>query len=118
MNNSGSMLYTEEDPRIIPFTPEQMQKLAELYRDGRSPQKIGNLYGISAFTVRRRLVAMGVEIRGKGVQGYLVTVKVLATAKAMRDSGSRWKEVEAATGVKSDTLMLALRRERKRNTGE
>lgn len=109
MNSRGTMLDPEDDARYIQFTPEQLQALADFYKAGRSTRSLARRYGISAWTVRRRLIAMGVTMRGKK-HNYLVTDQVIETAMRMRGEGRRWSDIVSATGVKSDSIMCAMRR--------
>lgn len=111
MNKRGTMLYPEEDNRYIPFTPEQLQALADMYRAGQSTRSLSRRYGISPTTVQRRLQSMGVELRGLG-KPVVVTDEVLDAANRMRSIGTPWKSVEAATGVKSVAIRSAIRRKR------
>lgn len=111
MNNRGTMLDPEYDARYIQFTPEQLQTLADFYKAGRSTRSLARRYGISAWTVRRRLIAMGVTMRGKR-HNHIVTDQVIETALKMRSEGERWKSIVSATGVKSDSIMYAIRRRR------
>lgn len=115
MNRRGTMLYPEENARYIEFKPEQLQALADLYRAGRSTRWLEKRYGISACTVRRRLVAMGVTMRGRG-QNNVVTDDVLAVAHRLRADGAGWRVVNWATSVMPDSIMNAMRRRRKRAT--
>lgn len=112
MNKRGTMLEPEFDARFIPFTDEQLQRLADLYRNGWSTRKLGARYGISACTVRRRLLAMGVTLRGQG-KWHVVTDQVMAIARHMREVGAGWRVVHWATGVAPDSIMNAMRRERR-----
>lgn len=114
MNKRGTMLYPEEDSRYIHFTPEQLQALADLYKAGRSLRWLGRRYGIDASTVQRRLVGMGVVIRdsGFGESHKVVTDDVLAVAHRFRDAGAGWRAIHWATGVKPDSIMGVMRRQR------
>lgn len=112
MNKRGTMLDPEEDARYIEFTPEQLQALADLYRAGWSTRKLAARYGISACTVRRRLLAMGVEIRARG--GLKVTDQVISVARHLLASGAGWRVVSWATSVQADSIMNAMRRQRNR----
>jgi len=111
MTKRGTMVYPEEDARYIQFTPEQLQALAEMYNAGRSTRTLAARYGVSPCTVRRRLVSMGVPLRGRG--GLLVTEQVLAVARHMLSNGARWYAVSWATGVKALSIQGAMRRQRK-----
>lgn len=115
MNNRGTMIDPEYDRRYIEFTPEQLQALADMYRDGKSTRALGRRYGISPTTVSRRLESMGVELRGRG-KNHVSTDRVLETARRMRSEGHGWKAVSAATGVLASSIMGAIRRERRRST--
>ena len=111
MNKRGTMVYPEEDARYITFTPEQLQALADMYTAGQSTRKLAARYGISPCTVRRRLIAMGVTLRGKG--GLIVTEQVIAIARHMLSNGARWYAVSWATSIKAETIMGAIRRQRR-----
>lgn len=113
MNKRGTMLDPEEDARYIPFTPEQLQALVDLYRAGHSTRKLAARYGISACTVRRRLESLGVTLRGRG-QANVVTDRVLVIASHMRTIGAGWRVIHWATGVQPDSIMNAMRRRRAR----
>lgn len=113
MNKRGTMLDPQEDARYIPFTPEQLQALVDLYRAGHSTRKLAARYGISACTVRRRLESLGVTLRGRG-QANVVTDRVLVIAQHMRTIGAGWRVITWATGVRTDSIMTALRRRRAR----
>jgi len=113
MNKRGTMLDPEEDARYIVFTVEQLQRLVELYREGWSTRKLAKRYGISACTVRRRLMALSVDLRGRG-QNNVVTPLVLGVARYMRERGAGWRVINWATGVAPDSIMNAMRRKRKR----
>lgn len=113
MNKRGTMIDPEYDNRYIEFTQEQLLALKDMYLAGQSTRKLSKRYGISPTTVQRRLQAMGVELRDI-TRNYLVTDSVLETANRMRNAGARWKHVEAATGVKPQAIMGAIRRNRKR----
>lgn len=113
MNKSGTMLYPEEDNRYIPFTPEQLQALADLYKAGWSTHKLAKRYGISPTTVGRRLAVMGVQLRP--LRGSRVaTDQVLETARRMRQDGLAWRAVTKATGVRGQSIMAAMRRQQAR----
>lgn len=112
MSKRGTMLDPEYDNRFIEFTQEQLQTLKAMYLAGMSTRKLSKIYGISPTTVQRRLKSMGVELRDIS-RNYLVTDSVLETANRMRNAGARWKNVEAATGVSPQTIMGAMRRNRK-----
>lgn len=113
MSQRGTMIDPEEDSRYIPFTDEQLKALADMYREGRSARSLSIIYGVSAETVRRRLEAMGVELRGRG-GNHVVLPGVLEKAKQMRQEKKSWRAIVKETGVKSDTIMFAMRRERAR----
>lgn len=113
MNKRGTMIDPEYDNRYIEFTQEQLLALKDMYLAGQSTRKLSKRYGISPTTVQRRLQAMGVVLRDI-TRNYLVTDSVLETANRMRSAGARWKHVEAATGVKPQAIMGAIRRNRKR----
>lgn len=116
MNKRGTMLYPEEDARYIEFTPEQLQALADLYRAGHSTRKLASRYGISACTVRRRLLSMGVAIRGRG--RLKVTDQVISVALHLLEGGAGWRVVSWATSVQADSIMNAMRRQRTRSSAE
>lgn len=100
-----------EDARFIRFTPEQLQALADLYQAGQSTHKLAKRYGISPTTVGRRLVAMGVELRP--LRGNrIATDQVLEAARRMRQEGKPWRAVVKATGVRDQSIMAAMRRQR------
>lgn len=51
----------------IPFTDAQMSRLAEMYEERfMSARQISEIYGISQNSVIRRLLSMGVQMRGRG----------------------------------------------------
>ena len=50
----------------IPFTPKQLQQMAEMYRSGRSLIEVGERFGLSPYAVRARLLAMGEPTRPRG----------------------------------------------------
>lgn len=116
MNNRGTMFEPEEDSRYIQFTPEQLQALADMYRDGWSTRKLAKRYGINPCTVQRRLVALGVTLRPSGFSDYhkVATDEVIAVAHRLRDAGAGWRVIHWATGVKPDTIMGVMRRQRAR----
>lgn len=111
MTNRGKMLDPEFDRRYIPFTDEQLQRLCEMYKEGWSTRKLAARYGVSPCTVRRRLLKLGVKLRGTG-KNHVVTEQVMATAYRMRTEGTGWRAIVAATGVRSDSIQNAMRRER------
>lgn len=113
MTNRGIMLDPEYDRRYIPFTDEQLWRMIELYYEGWSTRNLAGRYGISPCTVRRRLLKLGVKLRGTG-KSHVVTEQVLATAHRMRAEGTGWRAIVAATGVHADSIMNAMRRERAR----
>lgn len=113
MNKRGTMLYPEDDARYIPFTPEQLQALADMYLGGKSIRWLAGRYGISQRTVRARLVTLGVELREAG-KNHVVTDQVLAVARHMLTVGAGWRAVTWATGVQADSIMNAMRRQRQR----
>lgn len=107
MNKRGTMIDPEEDRRYIPFTPEQLQAMGDMYREGWSTYRLAKRYGISPTTVTKRLVAMGVEIRSIG--NRKVTAEVAGTARRMRRDGRPWRDVEKVTGVHQRSIMRVLR---------
>jgi helix-turn-helix, Psq domain. len=118
MNKRGTMIDPEEDSRYIQFTPEQLQALADLYvKEGWSTRKLSRRYGVSACTVRRRLLSLGVTLRNVG-QNNVVTPKVIETARRMLAQKKRWRAVAEATGVRADSIMCAMRRERQRKAAQ
>lgn len=112
MNKRATMLYPEEDARYIPFTPEQLQALADLYRAGWSTYKLSRRYGISPTTVARRLEAMGVELRSSG--NRVVTTDVVEMAHRMRREGEAWRSIVKVTGVRERSIMRAMRSQREK----
>jgi hypothetical protein len=117
MNKRGTMLDPEYDARYIVFTDAQLQALIDLYALGWSTRKLGKRYGISACTVRRRLVSLGVDLRGQG-QNNVVTDQVLGVTRHMLARGAPWRAINWATGVAPDSIMNAMRRKRKRSAAE
>lgn len=113
MNKLVTLDDPDHDRRFIPFTEEQLQALADLYRAGHSTRKLSARYGISPCTVRRRLLALGVTLRGHAPIRS-ATVQVMEIAHRMRKEGRGWRSIAEATGVKADTIMGAMRRERTR----
>lgn len=113
INDRGKMIDPECDRRYIPFTYEQLQRLREMYREGWSTRKLAGRYGVSPCTVRRRLLKLGVKLRGTG-KNHVVTDFVLATAHRMRNEGRGWRAIVTVTGVHADSIMNAMRRERKK----
>lgn len=114
MNKRGTMLDPEEDARYIVFTDLQLQALVDLYvKEKWSTRRLAKRYGVSACTVRRRLMALGVDLRGRG-QNNVVTAQVLAMSGHMRERGAGWRVINWATGVAPDSIMNAMRRKRKR----
>lgn len=110
-NERSAMLKQEGDIRYIKFTPDQLQALADLYRAGQSTHNLAKRYGISPTTVGRRLVAMGVELRP--LRGNrIATDQVLDAARRMRQDGLAWRAVVKATGVRDQSIMAAMRRQR------
>ncbi len=102
----------EEDARYIEFTPEQLQALADLYREGWSTYRLAKRYGISPTTVARRLLAMGVELRSAG--NRVVTTEVVETAHRMRQEGKAWRSIVKVTGVRERSIMRAIRSQREK----
>lgn len=100
----------EQDARYIPFTPAQLQALADLYRAGWSTYRLSKRYGISPTTVARRLEALGVELRSSG--NRVVSSHVLETAHRMRADGKAWRSIVKATGVRDRSIMRAMRSQR------
>lgn len=98
--------------RYIPFTPEQLKALADLYRAGWSTYKLSKRYGISPTTVSRRLEAMGVALRSTG--NRVVSAEVLETARRMRADGKAWRFIVKATGVRERSIMRAIRSQREK----
>ncbi len=102
----------EEDARYIEFTPEQLQALADLYREGWSTYRLAKRYGISPTTVARRLEALGVELRSSG--NRVVTADVLEAARRMRQEGKAWRSIVKVTGVRERSIMRAMRSQREK----
>lgn len=110
MNKRGTMLYPEEDARYIAFTPDQLQAMADLYREGWSTYRLSRSYGISPTTVARRLESLGIELRSSG--NRVVTIEVVETAHRMRKEGKAWRSIVKATGVRERSIMRAMRSQR------
>lgn len=49
------------------LTREQVEKAAQLYREGKSLEELGESYGVHYTTIRLRLIAAGVAMRPKGM---------------------------------------------------
>lgn len=50
----------------IPFDDDQLSRLANMYREGKSAREIAKVYGINQNSVIRRLATLGVEMRRQG----------------------------------------------------
>lgn len=96
----------------IQFTDEQLQHLKDRYLSGESTDSLSARYGISKCTTRRRLRALGVELRAPG-KVLQVTDRVKAGAKAMREKGVKWRDIGKAFGINPSTLETAIRRSSK-----
>ena len=75
MNDAIDLKHTN----TIPFTEAQMSNLADMYEGKRmSLRQISAVYGISQRSVIRRLVTMGVQLRGRGREKGCVSWRVQA----------------------------------------
>lgn len=55
-----------KDCNAIPFTDQQLKRMADMYKLGHSSRKISAIFGISQTAVLRRLHTMGVKVRDPG----------------------------------------------------
>lgn len=72
-----------------------MTRMAELYADGATVERVAAAMGVTAPTVSRRLRAAGVAMRPGGVRLPVTDRQILD----LRLQGLLWREVAAAVGM-------------------
>lgn len=83
-----------------------VDRMAELYRQGRTTPEIGVALGVPPRTVYRRLVAGGVAMRPSGGRRKVSDEELLR----LRAEGLLWREVAARVGMATNTVHTRWRR--------
>lgn len=63
--------------RFIWFSSEDLQRMIDLYRSGKTTYELSSIFGIDPRAVGRRLVAMGVDLRIRGRKPMLTDKQCL-----------------------------------------
>lgn len=91
------------------LTPAQLQEMADLYERRYSTRKIGPKFNVSAQTVRKLLVRLGVEIRRGGAQTVL-TPEIKAEVQRLMKEGIKRVAIGAIVGISPSTIRDAIAR--------
>ena len=73
--------------RFVWFSSEDLQRMINLYRSGMTTYDLSGIFGIDPRAVCRRLVAMGVELRGRGRKAMLTDDECISLLEQKQASG-------------------------------
>lgn len=93
--------------QTIPFTPEQLSEMAEMYAKTRSLRVVGERFGINRNAVRSRLAAQGVEILPFERQPILHGEQLQEVMRKL-DAGASVSEMAFQYDVHESTINKAL----------
>lgn len=98
--------------QTIPFTPDQLKGMADMYLSGASIREVAEKYGLNRESVRHRISAQGVRMRDFKRQAIL-SDDDCAKILQMRNNGAKMADLSARFGVHEMTIKRAIWKARK-----
>jgi transposase-like protein len=92
------------------LTPEQKQYVLRRYREGASLRGIGREIGRPDITVRRTLIALGVDFGAPRTSNKRSSPETEGLVLRLYDEGHTWREINEQAGITSVTLAKILTR--------